>query len=114
MVWEKDQGRHWNTVAKVEGNVSVGIIVFIGVAWLNGFTDAQVIDYLSIKRERHYGYLCRFKNAIKLEQAARLNELYSLDNDSIEKRITRKYRLLENAMKMQNRGQYVNLSDIEF
>jgi hypothetical protein len=114
-VWDEKPGRKWY-VADTDklGHQSAALIVFCGAAWTCGFKDSDVYDYLDIEKHKHFAYLSRFRNAIRQYQASTMYELYNMDDTSLEGKVMKKYRIVENALKLKANGKFLSLSAIEF
>lgn len=121
-VWNSEPHKRWQVVSRRPSTEDVGnhidestlgMIVFAGISYLNGFKSKEVFDFLEIDRRKHTGYLVQFKKALDQERNSQINELYN-DMSDLNKRIIAKTVLVQNALKLSSKDTFLTLADVEF
>jgi hypothetical protein len=99
------------TSFKAEGSRTAALIVFIGAAYFNGYKKADIIHYLEINKTQFDGLFARFIAAYNQYSFCEISHLYS--EQTTEKRLIAKYRLICNALKLQQPKElFVSLADL--
>lgn len=108
--WEKD--RYWHTSQDIEGDVTSGLAMFVGVSKYHGFDEPKVLEFLCITRSQYQNYLRLFRS--------RLREYQQLESTGMtifepSRRFYNKLTMIQNyvAINYGAKG-YLGLVDFEF
>jgi len=116
-LWDKAPGRQWNVVnasGSTNTETTIGMVVFAGVAHMNGFTDNEIRKHIGIERVAYTRHLNTFKKAYEWEDAAEKNDAFA-EGSELPKRIMTKARLILNAINLTyNKKPMIKLSELGY
>lgn len=101
-IWDKEQGKNWNVInpsGRTNTETTIGVVVFCGVAHMNGFRDKEIIDHIGVERVAFSRHLNTFKKSYEMEWMADVNSLFEEDA-VMPKRIMLKTRLILNSINL--------------